>query len=137
MGNKASTAGKVYDRMDRLCDYLLAFDSSCPMKYRRSLWEPLMHYMNTAQACAEMAYLEPDKTEKARLMSDARKHFRVFKRYWSRCDKTGEFRFGSTKAIDMVEFIQTIEEELDRWFASHRKMLVRESRAAADSEHRE
>lgn len=37
MNPKASTSGKVYDKMDRLCTYLLAYEPNCPAKYRQSL----------------------------------------------------------------------------------------------------
>lgn len=38
MNPKASTSGKVFDKMDRLCTYLLAYEPNCPAKYRQSLW---------------------------------------------------------------------------------------------------
>ena len=134
MGKKASTAGKVFDKMDRLCIWLLAYEPNCPKKYRESLWLPLRRYMDEAQANAEMAYLEFDPAEKLRLITDARKCFRMFKRYETRCDMTGEFRFGKTFSIDMVEYIRDVEGELNRWFASQKKLLVGHDAAAASSE---
>lgn len=122
--------------MDKLCIWLLAYDSNCPAKYRHNLWLPMRSYLDQAQACAEMAYLEPDQAEKFNLVKDARKYFRIFKRYQYRCDITGEFRFGRVLSVDMVEYIQDIEEELRRWYASQRKLLVSYGAAAASPEHR-
>lgn len=137
MEKKASQAGKVYDKMDMLCIFLLAYEPNCPVKYRQSLWMPLRSYMDQAQACAEMAYLEHDPAEKLRLIGDARKYFRVFKRYHTRCEMTGEFRFGKVRDIDMLEYIEDIEDALGRWFASQKKTLqVCRDAAAAPSEHR-
>lgn len=81
-------------------------------------------YADMAQACAEMAYLESSRQEKYNLVKDSRKYFRVFKRYHTRCEMTGEFRFGSTLSLDMMELIEDIEGELERWLASQRKLLV-------------
>lgn len=122
--------------MDRLCIYLLAYDPNCPAKYRHNLWLPLRSYMDQAQASAEMAYLEADKAEKCRLVGDARKYFRIFVRYWHRCNMTGEFRFGKVSSVDMVEYIEDIEGELVRWYASQRKLLVSGGAAEASPEHR-
>lgn len=137
MNKKANTCGKVFDKMDGLCVWLLAYMPNCPVKYRKMLWEPLMHYVDQAQACSEMAYLETDPAEKFVLIKDARKYFRMFKRYQYRCDITGEFKWGKVMSLDMVEYIQDIEEELGRWFASQKKMLlVGNGAAAASPEHR-
>lgn len=134
---KANQSGKVFDKMDKLCTYLLAYEPNCPNKYRQSLWLPLRHYMDMAQAEAEMAYLEPDAREKFRLISDARKHFRIFKRYHARCEMTGEFRFGQVKDLDMLEYIEDIDGALGRWFTSQKKLLlVSNDAAAASTEHR-
>ena len=134
---RANQSGKVFDKMDRLCTYLLAYEPNCPCKYRQSLWIPLRQYMDLAQAEAEMAYLETDPREKYRLIGDSRKHFRVFKRYHSRCEMTGEFRFGKVKYLDMLEYIEDIDGALVRWFASQKKLLlVGNDAAAASPEHR-
>lgn len=136
MNPKASTSGKVYDKMDRLCTYLLAYEPNCPAKYRQSLWLPMRHYIDEAQACAEMAYLEPGGQEKFDLIKDSRKLFRVFKRYHSRCEITGEFRFGRVGSLDMLELIEDIEGAIGRWYASQRRLLVSGGAAAASPEHR-
>ena len=88
-----------------------------------------------AQACAEMAYLETDVLEKFSLVKDARKYFRMFIRYQSRCDMTGEFRFGKVHSVDMVEFMDDIQGELERWFAALKKQ-VRSGEIAVSPEHR-
>lgn len=136
MNKKANQTGKVFDKMDKLCTYLLAYDPNCPTKYRHNLWLPMRSYIDQAQACAEMAYLEADKGEKSRLVADARKYFQVFKRYWHRCNMTGEFRFGKVHSVDMLEFIEDIEGELSRWYASQRKLLVGSGVVATSPEHR-
>lgn len=119
--------------MESMCMKLLAYDRYCPTKYRRVLWEPLRNYLDQAQACAEMAYLESDTKEKISLVRDARKYFRMFKRYEIRCDSTGEFRFGDAFAIDMVEYMQNIEEELNRWYAKLRKVSGGVAAASPDA----
>lgn len=53
MNPKASTSGKVYDKMDRLCTYLLAYEPNCPAKYHQSLWLPMRHYIDEAQAAGK------------------------------------------------------------------------------------
>lgn len=136
MNSKANKSGRVFDKMERLALLLLAFDANVPAKYRRSLWEPARMYADQAQACAEMAYLEPHPREKFDLVKDARKFFRVFRRYHSRCETTGEFQFGKTLSLDIAELIEDIEGELGRWYASQRRLLVSGDAAAASSEHR-
>lgn len=131
MNKKANQSGKVFDKMDRLCLLLLAFDANVPVKYRHSLWEPMRMWADQAQACSEMAYLEPNPKEKFDLIKDARKHFRVFVRYHTRCEMTGEFQFGRTLSLDMAELIEDIEGELARWLASQRKLLVSGGAVAA------
>ena len=120
---KADTCGKVYDRMDKLCIYFLAYDSYCPAKYRHNLWMPMRLYLDQAQACAEMAYLEPEPTQKILLLRDSKKFFRMFKRYHSRCEMTGEFHFGKVHSIDILEHISIIEEELGRWISKQNKLV--------------
>lgn len=112
--------------MDSLCLRFLAYDRNCPAKYRKSLWEPMWSWLCQSQACAEMAYLELDNAEKLKLVSDARKYFRVFKRYEIRCDSTGEFRFGQAFAIDMVDYMKGIEDELNRWMVKLKKTVEKE-----------
>lgn len=133
--NKKNTSGKVFDKMERLSMWVLAYDPNCPKKYRRSLWEPLRSYLDQAEACAEMAYLETDVREKFNLVKDARKYFRVFKRYHNRCEIMGEFHFGNVYSLDMLEYIVDIEGELSRWFASLNK-LVCSGAVATSPEHR-
>ena len=88
-------------------------------------------YLDQAEACAEMAYLEPDIKEKSNLVKDARKYFRIFKRYQNRCEMTGEFRFGNVHSLDMLEYIIDIEGELNRWFASLNKLVCSGAAAAS------
>lgn len=134
---KKDSSGKVYDKMDRLCVILLAVDNDIPRKYRYPLWNPMRSYIDKAQACAEMAFLEIDIHEKVALANDARKYFRMFKRYYRRCEMTGEFRFGHTLEIDIEELIVQIEGELNRWFAKLKRMLVSSGAVAASPEHPE
>lgn len=131
MNSKANKSGRVYDRLDRLCLLLLAFDANVPVKYRRSLWEPLRMYADQAQAFAEMAYLENDPEIKFALIKDARKSFRIFVRYHTRCEMTGEFRFGRTLSLDIAELTEDIEYALARWSASQHRLLVGGGAAAA------
>lgn len=60
MGRRTNTSGKVFDKIDRLCTWMLAFSSNVPRKYYKTLWEPLRLHLDMAQACAEMAYFEID-----------------------------------------------------------------------------
>lgn len=129
MPNKRNTTGLVFDRMDTIGDYLVVFDPHIPARHRRSLWEQVTKYQAEAQAYAEMAYLEYDAAEKLRLVRDARKYFRVFIRYWTKCCKTGEFRFGQANIMDIAERIEDVTAELDRWSAKLRR--VSSGKAAA------
>lgn len=107
--------------MDRIGDYLIVFDPHIPARHRWGLWEEVKKYQAEAQACAEMAYLEYDPEEKLRLLRDAKKYFRVFIRFWMRCCKTGEFRFGEANILDIAERIEEITTELDRWLAKQKR----------------
>ena len=122
MQNKRNTTGKVFDRMDKIGDYLIVFDPHIPARHRRCLWEEVKKYQAEAQACAEMAYLEFDADEKLRLLRESRKYFRIFIRFWMRCCKTGEFRFGQANIIDVAERIEEIAAELDKWLAKQKRV---------------
>lgn len=122
MSNKRNTTGLVFDRMDKIGDYLMVFDPHVPVRHRHGIWDMVKRYQAEAQACAEMAYLEIDRAEKQKLVRDAKKYFRVFIRFWSRCVKTGEFRFGQANILDVAERIEEIQVELDRWLASVKRV---------------
>lgn len=132
---KAETRGKVFDRMDKLCLYFLAYDSYCPAKYRHNLWTPMRLYIDQAQACAEMAYLEYDNRETLSLLREAKKFFRMFKRYHARCEMTGEFHFGKVHSVDILELIGTIEDELGKWIAKQSKLVSNGAVATSPENH--